>query len=153
MMFEQIQTHMMTHSLYPEFQSAYRKNHSTETAFVRVMNDILIKMNIQEVTLLVMLDLSAAFDTVNHNILLTRLNEELGICGLALEWFRSYLAKKGQRVSIDGSLSERFSLECGVPQGHVWAPCFSSSMHPSYSGWLRTNFHKRFATRMTHRLI
>ena len=86
------------------------------------MNDILMKMNTQEVTLLVMLDLSAAFDTVNHNILLTRLNEELGICGLALEWFRSYLAKRGQRVSIDGSLSERFSLECGVPQGSCLGP-------------------------------
>ena len=116
MVFEQIHTHMITHSLYPEFQSAYRKNHSTETALVRVMNDILMKMNTQEVTLLVMLDLSAAFDTVNHNMLLTRMNEELGICGLALEWFRSYLAKRGQRVSIDGSLSERFSLECGVPR-------------------------------------
>ena len=69
-----------------------------------------------------MLDLSAAFDTVNHNILLTRLNEELGICGLALEWFRSYLAKRGQRVSIDGSLAERFSLECGVPQGSCLGP-------------------------------
>ena len=105
MVFEHIHTHMMTHSLYPEFQSAYRKNHSTETALVRVMNDILMTMNTQEVTLLVMVDLSATFDTVNHNILLTRLNEELGICGLALEWFRSYLAKIGQRVSIDGSLS------------------------------------------------
>ena len=64
MVFEQIHTHMMTHSLYPEFQSAYRKNHSTETALVRVTNDILMKMNIQEVTLLVMLDLSATFDTL-----------------------------------------------------------------------------------------
>ena len=113
---------MMTHSLYPEFQSAYRKNHSTETALVRVTNDILMKMNTQEVTLLVMLDLSTAFDTFNHNILLTRLNEELGICGLALEWFRSYLAKRGQRVSTNGSLSERFSLECGVPQGSCLGP-------------------------------
>ena len=78
-MFEQIHTHMMTHSLYPEFQSAYRKNHSTETALVRVMNDILMKMNTQEVTLLIMLDLSAAFDMVNHNILLTRLNMRIGL--------------------------------------------------------------------------
>ena len=92
--FDQIHIHMMTHLLYPEFQSAYRKNHMTETALVRVTNDILMKMNTQEVTLLVMFDLSAAFDTVNHNILLTRLNEELGICGLALEWFKSYLATK-----------------------------------------------------------
>ena len=122
MVFEQIHTHMMTHSLYPEFQSACRKNHSTETALVRVMNDILMKMNTQEVILLVMLNLSAAFDTVNHNILLARLNEDLGICGLALEWFRSYLAKRGQRVSIDGSLSECFSLECDVPQGSCLGP-------------------------------
>ena len=64
MVFEQIHTHMMTHSLYPEFQSAYRKNHSTETALVRVTNDILMKMNTQEVTLLVMLDLSVTFDTL-----------------------------------------------------------------------------------------
>ena len=122
MVFDQIHTHMMTHSLYPEFQSAYRKNHSTETALVRVTNDILMKMNTQEVTLLVMLDLNTAFDTVNHKILLKRLNKELGICGSALEWFKSYLAKRGQRVYIDGSLSERFSLECGVPQGSCLGP-------------------------------
>ena len=66
---DQIHTHMMTHSLYPEFQSAYRKNHSTETALVRVTNDILMKINTQEVILLVMLDLSAAFDTVNPSSL------------------------------------------------------------------------------------
>ena len=130
--FDQIHTHMMTRSLYPEFQSVYRKNHSSETALVRVTNDILMKMNTQEVTLLVMLDLSAAFDTVNHNILLTRLNEELGISGLALEWFKSYLAKRGQRVSIDGSLSERFSLECGVPQvsclGHLLFLIYASKL-------------------------
>ena len=122
MVFDQIHTHMMTHSLYPEFQSAYRKNHSTETALVRVTNEILMKMNTQEVTLLVMLDLSATFDTVNHKILLTRLNKELGICGSALEWFKSYLAKRVQRVYIDGSLSEHFSLECGVPQGSCLGP-------------------------------
>ena len=65
---------------YPEFQSSYRQNNSTETALVKVANDILMKMNSQEMTLLVILDLSAAFDTVNHYILLTRLTEEIGIC-------------------------------------------------------------------------
>ena len=120
--FEQIHTHMMTHSPHPEFQSSYRQNHSTETALVKVTKDILMKMNTQEVTLLVMLDLSAAFDTVNHNILLKRLNEELGICGVALEWFKSYLVNRGQRVSVMGSLSERFSLDCGVPQGSCLGP-------------------------------
>ena len=87
---------MINHSLYPEFQSSYRQNHSMETALVKVTNDIVMKMNSQQMTLLVILDLSAAFDTVNHNILLTRLNEEIGICGsVALEWFNSYLANRG----------------------------------------------------------
>jgi len=83
---------MINHSLYPEFQSSYRQNHSTETALVIVTNDILMKINTQEMTLLVILDLSAAFDTVNYNILLTCLDKEFGICGVALEWFKSYLA-------------------------------------------------------------
>ena len=74
---------MKNHSLYPKFQSSYRQNHSTETALVKVTNDILMKMNTQEVTSLVMLDLSAAFDTVNH-IPLIRLNES-GIGGVSFE--------------------------------------------------------------------
>ena len=82
-----------------------------------------MKMNTHEVTFLVMLDLSASFDTVNHSILLKRLNEELGICWVALEWFKSYLVNRGQWVSVMGSLSERFSLDCGVPHGPLWAPC------------------------------
>ena len=106
MVFERIHTHMMTHSLYPEFKSAYHKNHSTETALVRLTNNILMKMNSQEVTLLAILDLSPGFVTVNHNILLTRLSEELGICRLAWEWFRSYLAKK-RSVSLHRRISFR----------------------------------------------
>ena len=62
-----------------------------------------MKMNSQEVTLLVMLDLSAAFDTVNHDILISRLDEEVGVSGLALEWFRSYLQNRTQRVAVDGT--------------------------------------------------
>ena len=97
-------------------------------ALVKVRNVILKKMNTQEVTFLVMLVFSAVFDTVNHKILLKRLNEGLGICGVALQWFMSYLVNIGQRVSVMESLSQRFSLDCGV-----WAPCFSLSMRSSYS--------------------
>ena len=123
-------------------------------ALVRVTNDTLIEMNTQEVTLLVMLDLSAAFNTVNHNILLTHLNEELGICGVALEWFKSYLANRGQRITIDRSLSERFSLECGVPQGScLGPPAFHHLCFQAVQGWLGISFHTRIATRTTHRFI
>ena len=78
---------MMDLGLYPLFQSAYRKDHSTETALLKVQNDILMNMNRQHVTLLVLLDLSAAFDTVDHKILLHRLHASLGITGTALKWF------------------------------------------------------------------
>ena len=74
--YNQPHLHMTDNSVYPEMQSSYRKGHSTETALLRVVNDILMKTNSQEVTLLIMLDLSAAFDTVNHDILLKRLHEE-----------------------------------------------------------------------------
>ena len=62
--FDQLQTHMLDHALYPLLQSAYRKSHSTETALIKVQNDILMNMDHQQVTLLVLLDLSAAFDTI-----------------------------------------------------------------------------------------
>ena len=70
---------MMTNAMYPELQSLYRRFHSTETVLLKVTNDILMKMNSQEVTLLVMLDLSAAFDMVNHGILIRRLDEEVDL--------------------------------------------------------------------------
>ena len=65
-MFKQIHAHMTTNAIYLELQSSYRRFHSAETALLKVTNDILIKMNFQEVTLMVMMDLSAAFVTVNH---------------------------------------------------------------------------------------
>ena len=120
--FHQIHTHMSKNGLYPLLQSAYRTNHSTETALVRVMNDICINMNHQHVTLLVLLDLSAAFDTVDHAILLNRLESTFGITGTALVWLKSYLSGRSLRVSVDGGLSDSFHLPFGVPQGSCLGP-------------------------------
>jgi len=74
------------------------------------------------VTLLVMLNLSATFGTVNHDILISRLHEEVGVSGLAPEWFRSYLQNRTQRVAVNGTFSERFALDHGVPQGSCLGP-------------------------------
>ena len=120
--FNQIHAYMTTNAIYPELQSSYHRFHSTEKALLKVTNDILMKMNSQEVTLLVMLDLSASFDTVNHGIVISRLHEEVGVSGLALEWFRSYLQNRTQRVAVDGTFSERFVLNHGVPQGSCLGP-------------------------------
>ena len=114
--------------LYPPNQSSYRKNHSTETALLKVTNDILLNMNKQHVTLLVLLDLSAAFDTVDHNIQMSSLGM-LGLEGKALEWFSSYLTGRYQRISVRGRQSEKFNVNCGVPQG----PCLGPLLFTIYT--------------------
>ena len=96
-------------------QSSYRQFHSTETPLMKVMNDILVKMNSQYVTLLILLDLGAAFDTVDNQILLERLSDVVGIRGM-LNWFRSYLSDKRQCVSVHAVLSRPFDLDYGIPQ-------------------------------------
>ena len=80
----QIHGHLVCYNLYPVAQSAYRSNHGSETALLKVMNDILLNMNKQHVTILVLLDLSAAFHTVDHSILLNRIPPKLGLNGTAL---------------------------------------------------------------------
>ena len=92
--FDQLYAHVMNNELFPELQSVYRKSHSTETALVKIVNDILLDMNRQRVSLLVLLDLSAAFDTVDHTILLRRLETSFGVTGDALKWIASYLSAR-----------------------------------------------------------
>ena len=119
---KQLQHYLNCNNLFPVFQSAYRQNHSTETALLKVMNDILLNMNNQCVTLLILLDSSAAFDTVNHDTMLRRLEYSFGIQGKALSWFASYLSGRAQRIMMNESLSKPFKLECGVPQGSCLGP-------------------------------
>ena len=108
--FLQIDNHMKKHDLYPSLQSAYRKNHGTETALLKVTNDILMEMNSQHAVLLVLLDLSTAFDSVDHSVLLRRLQTSFGISVAPLDWFKSYLSARSQRVSITGALSDSLQL-------------------------------------------
>ena len=80
-------------------------------------NDILLSMDKQRVTLLVLLDLSASSGTVNHQVLLKRLESCFGISGTALHWFKSYLDGRSQRICVGGCCSKKFGLPHGVPQG------------------------------------
>jgi hypothetical protein len=119
----QMQSYMAANQLYPVLQSAYRHHHSMETALLKVKNDILMSMNNQHVTLLVLLDLSAAFDTVDHAILLECLRNDLGVSGTVLSWFSSYLTNRTQTVLIDDAYSDKFDVKFGVPQSS-WSSSF-----------------------------
>ena len=110
---------LQKNNLMPVEQSAYRKNHSTK---LRVISDLLNSMDKQEVTLLGLLDLSAAFDCVDHDILLSRLERTYGIEGTANEWIPSFLGDRTQQVAFRGQLSGILRLVFGVPQGSVLGP-------------------------------
>ena len=103
-------------------QSACRMNHSTETTTLKVKSDILHAMDKGEVVCVVLLDLSAAFDTINHSILLQRLHDKFWICDTALEWICSYLIDHNQKVVVDVLRSDLVALTFGIPQGIVLGP-------------------------------
>ena len=122
----QLQTHLDEAGLLTAFQSAYRQHHSTESALLNIHNDILLNMAKGSVTALTLLDLSAAFDTIDHTILLDRLKVYYGISELALGWFRSYLSGRTHSVKVGSTLSHPAPLQYGVPQGSVLGPILFS---------------------------
>ena len=116
-----INEHLTRNKLQEVLQSAYREYHSTETALLKVQNDLLTVIDTDGGAILVLTDLSAAFDTIDHEILIQRLYD-LGIRGAALNWFKSYLYERTQSVTIKGVRSEKRELVYGVPQGSVLGP-------------------------------
>ena len=120
--FNQLNAYLCHHNLFAKCQSAYRTGYSTETALLRVQNDILRSLDKRKDVILILLDLSAAFDTIDHNILLHRLYCRFGITGSVLNWFKSYLLGRTQSVCVGSVVSEARSLNCGVPQGSVLGP-------------------------------
>ena len=118
----QIKDHINKFALDNPYQSAYKAFHSTETALLTVQNEVFEAMEKGEVTALTLLDLSAAFDTIDHDLLLNRLTDWFGIGGNALSWLNSYLRDRFQCVNINGTISNPFELLFGVPQGSVLGP-------------------------------
>jgi exonuclease III len=114
--------HISINNLHEKFQSAYKQFHSTETALLRVHSDILTALDNKKCVLLVLLDLSAAFDTIDHHVLLSRLKSVTGLSGKAYKWFASYLSDRRQSVLIDKYKSTFWELIFGVPQGSVLGP-------------------------------
>ena len=111
-----------SHNLLPANQSAYRNFHSTETALLKVFNDILLAVDKGDEAVLLLLDFSAAFDTLDHTVLLQRLAKDYSITGTVLQWIESYLQDRTQKVIINVTCSAPSILSCGVPQGSVIGP-------------------------------
>ena len=109
-------------SLFPVYQSAYRAQHSTETALVHLYNDMILTIDSGEVGALVLLDMSAAFDTIDHGIMLDVLRRRFGIQDAALDWFASYFVDRTQVVVTGTDSSSVCELKIGTPQGSVLGP-------------------------------
>ena len=108
-----------------EYQSAYRKFHSPETVLLRIQNDILVSLDSGSSTFL-LLDLSAVFNTTDHNILLHRLKHWFGITSCALSSLSSFFSNRFQTVVVSNSKSQRFLLEFGISQGSIVGPLLHS---------------------------
>ena len=119
---DQFEEHCNINDLSPQHQLAYKKDHSCETALVKIVNDALWAMEKGTITLLVITDLSPAFDSVNHSVLFSILEDHFAVSGAALGWFRSYLAGRGFKVNICEEYSSVKFLTIDVPQGSIRGP-------------------------------
>ena len=114
--------HILDDNIVDSFQSAYRAGNSCETALLRVDNAIVTTVGKGNGSILVLLDLSAAFDMIDHDNLFYILEKYVGIGGSTLRLIRSYFSARTQRVQIDGILSDFTNLLCGMPHGSVLGP-------------------------------
>jgi hypothetical protein len=119
---KQLIDYLKQNKMLPRLQSTYRSGHSTETAVLKVLSDILLTVDSGDLSAMALLDLSAAFDTVDHHILLKKLQIPFGLCGSSLAWFRSYLFDRTQHVRYCGHQSAISFVLSGILQGSVLGP-------------------------------
>ena len=121
-----LEEHMKANNLFIDNQFGYKKFHSTETLLMKVFDELLMSCDRKVPSVLILLDLSAAFDTVDHNKLLHILEFDIGIKDIALAWFKSFLIDRTQTVMINSSFSDTINFSFGVPQGSVLGPILFS---------------------------
>ena len=122
---KQLLMYLKESNLLPTLQSAYRQYHSTETAVLKVVSDILLALDSGNLSILALLDLSAAFDSIDHSTLLQRFRISYGIDGTVLDWITSYLSGRTQHVRLGETRSPSSSVgPIQLPQGSVLGPVF-----------------------------
>jgi len=134
---KQFTSHTALNGLFPERKSAYHQFHSTKSAVLVLHNDIVCAIDRGEMTGLVLLDLSSAFDTVDHTSLLSILESRLSVTGQSLAWFRSYLTDRAQVFITRSSPTSPIPLTSGIPQGYGLGP----TMFISYTENTSPIFH------------
>ena len=133
---KQLDEHRKKYAPLPDYQSAYRQSYSCERALVKLMNDDLWNMECSDVTAFIATDLLAAFDRVDHGILLDVPQYHFGVTGMARKWFKSYLSPRNFQVNIGKAYSKPIDLEFSVPQGscarHILFLLYARSDTPNH---------------------
>ena len=119
---KRLESHMVRNKLMSDKNYAYMKNHCTEHLLLKVVDELYSSFDKNFPSVVILLDLSAAFDTVDHDKLLQILENEIGIAGTALKWFTSFLKGRSQKVMIGEEFSDVLELLYGVAQGSVLGP-------------------------------
>ena len=118
----QVSSYLNSHNLYNTSQSAYHPGYSTETALMRVVNDLFLSLNKGNISILALLNFSSAFDTIDHPIRVHRLHTEFGFTDTVLHWFSCYLTDRTHYISISNHCSAFAPVHSGVPRGSVHGP-------------------------------
>ena len=145
--------HMTDNNLHSKENHAYKKEHSSETLLVEIVNDLLLSCDDNTPTILLLLDLSAAFDTIDQKILLEILQNEIGIIGTAFDWFKSFITQRSQRVKIGDYYSAITILIYGVAQGSILGPILFKIYIRSLYYYINPALYKIFGFADDHQIM